>query len=72
VNRHEPSERVWTALKQLAQTEHGTITESQAIKRVKAIARKEGAHELPERALKFYAQEYCEMVSRSAHKQKSG
>jgi hypothetical protein len=59
---------VWSALKQLAQTEPAAITESQAIKRVKAIARKEGAHELPERALKFYAQEYCEMVSRSTRK----
>lgn len=63
---------MWTALKQLAQTEPATISESQAIKRVKAIARKEGAFEIPERALKFYAQEYCDMVSRRTSKPKSG
>lgn len=69
MNRHDPSERIWTALKQLAQSEAGSITHSQAIKRVKAVARKEGALELPERALIFYADEYRDMVSK---KQKSG
>lgn len=68
MNRNDPSERIWTALKRMAQTERGTITETQAIKRVKAVARSEGAPELPERAIKFYATEYCDMVT----KQKSG
>lgn len=69
VNRRDPSERIWTALKELAQSEAVGISQSQAIKRVKAVARREGALELPERALMFYADEYRDMVSK---KQKSG
>jgi hypothetical protein len=64
VDRHDPSERLWNALKRLAQGETGCVTEGQAIKRVKAIAKKEGALDLPERALRFYAGEYREMVNR--------
>lgn len=69
MNRRDPSERIWTALKQLAQSETGSVSQSQAIKRVKAVARREGALELPEGALTFYAGEYRDMVSK---KQKSG
>ncbi|HET9096529.1 MAG TPA: hypothetical protein VFN37_07700 [Candidatus Baltobacteraceae bacterium] len=69
MNRRDPSERIWSALKQLAQSETGSVSQSQAIKRVKAVIRREGALELPEGALRFYAGEYREMVSK---KQKSG
>jgi hypothetical protein len=55
---------MWDALKQLAQRETQVVNVAQAIKRVKAVARKEGALDLPERALRFYAQEYCDMVNR--------
>jgi hypothetical protein len=65
VNRNEPSERIWNALKRLAESEAANLTHTQAIKRVKAVVKKEGAFDLPERALQFYAQEYCEMVSRN-------
>jgi hypothetical protein len=64
VNRAEPSERIWNALKRLAESEAADLTPAQAIKRVKAVVKKEGALDLPERALQFYAQEYREMVSR--------
>lgn len=63
MNRRDPSERLWNALKQLAKCETGEISRSQAIKRVKAAAKKEGALELPEGAIRFYADEYREMVS---------
>lgn len=56
---------MWNALKQLARAEKTAISQSEAIKRVKAIARKEGALDLPDHALRFYAGEYREMVSRS-------
>lgn len=65
VNRRDPSERLWNSLKRLAQSERGTPTQAEAIRRVKAVAVKEGALELPEPALRFYAQEYCEMVSQN-------
>jgi hypothetical protein len=65
VARHDPAERLWNALKRLAQSETGTISQRQAIKRVKAVARSEGALELPERALLFYADEYRDMVTRN-------
>lgn len=64
VNRSDPSERIWTALKRLAQEEPAGVSEAQAIKRVKAVARNEGAVQLPERALKYYANEYRDMVSK--------
>lgn len=64
MNRQDPAERIWSALKRLAQSEVDDISRAQAIKRVKAVARKEGALELPERALQFYADEYRDMVSR--------
>ncbi len=60
----DPSERLWNALKQLAQRETAVISEAEAIRRVKAIAKREGALELPAPALRFYAQEYREMVAR--------
>jgi hypothetical protein len=64
VNRHDPSERVWHALKQLAQREARALSEAEAIKRVKAVARREGAANIPDSALRFYADEYREMVVR--------
>lgn len=62
MNRYDPAERVWNALKRLAQSETKNISEGEAIKRVKAIAKKEGALELPEPAVRFYAEEYRGMV----------
>lgn len=62
VNRHEPSERVWNALKRLAKSEPGSLSQPEAIKRVKAIARSEGALEMPDPALDFLAREYRSMV----------
>lgn len=53
----------------MAQSEADSVTRSQAIKRVKAVVRQEGAVELPDRALQFYADEYRDMVN---NKQKSG
>lgn len=53
---------MWNALKRLAQSETKNISEGEAIKRVKAIAKKEGALELPEPAVRFYAEEYRGMV----------
>jgi len=62
MNRGDPSERIWNGLKRLAQTEKGTLSSTEAIKRVRAVAKQEGAPELPESALRFYADEYVEMV----------
>jgi len=62
MNRGDPSERIWNSLKRLAQTEKGAVSSTEAIKRVRAVARQEGAPELPDSALRFYADEYCEMV----------
>lgn len=62
VDRHEPSERVWNALKRLAKSETQSLSQPEAIRRVKAVARKEGALEMPDRALDFYAREYRSMV----------
>ena len=62
VNRHEPSERVWNALKRLAKSETDSLSQPEAIKRVKAIARSEGALEMPDPALDFLAREYRSMV----------
>ncbi len=58
----QPSERIWKALKQTASTEKGTITYQQAVKRVRKIASREGAGDLPEPAMRFYADEYVRMV----------
>ena len=66
VNRSEPSDRMWNALKRLARSEKSIVSQAQAIKRVKAIAKQEGALDLPERALRFYAEEYREMVNANA------
>lgn len=57
---------MWNALKRLARSEKGIVSQSQAIRRVKAIAKQEGALDLPERALRFYAEEYREMVNANA------
>lgn len=65
MNRHDPSERLWSALKRLAEREDDGVTQSQAIKRVKAAAKSEGTLDLPDQALRFYAEEYREMVNRS-------
>lgn len=64
MNRQDPAERMWNALKRLAQDEASRITQAEAVKRVKAVARNEGGFDLPASALAFYAQEYCEMVSK--------
>ena len=64
VHRGDPSERMWNALKRLAESEKTAISHAEAVKRVKAIARNEGALELPERAVRFYADEYRDMVSK--------
>lgn len=69
VNRQDPSERIWSALKRMAQSEVRSVSQSQAIKRVKAVVHQQGAEDLPERALAFYADEYRDMVN---NKQKSG
>lgn len=65
VDRRDPSERLWNSLKRLARSEARSLTQAEAIRRVKAAAVKEGALELPEPALRFYAQEYREMVSQN-------
>jgi hypothetical protein len=57
---------MWNALKRLARNEKGIVSQAQAIKRVKAIAKQQGALDLPERALRFYAEEYRQMVSANA------
>lgn len=62
VDRHEPSERVWNALKRLAKNETDSLSQPEAIRRVKAVARSEGALEMPDRALDFFAREYRSMV----------
>jgi hypothetical protein len=58
----QPAERIWTALKQTAATERGTITREQAIRRVRKIVARAGMGNLPEPALYFYAEEYVRMV----------
>ncbi|HEY9180620.1 MAG TPA: hypothetical protein VIO32_07855 [Candidatus Baltobacteraceae bacterium] len=63
MNRNEPSERIWTALKRMAGDEQADLTQPEAIKRVKAIARREGALALPGPALEYYAREYRSMVN---------
>lgn len=65
MNRHDPAERLWNALKRLALSERGEISLPQAIKRVKTVAQSEGAAALPERVLQFYADEYRDMVTRN-------
>ena len=55
---------MWNALKRLAESERANISQAEAVKRVKAVARNEGALELPERAVRFYADEYRDMVSK--------
>lgn|GEM_PF-6391246 len=65
MNRHDPSERLWSALKRLAEMETRVVSPSEAIKRVKAAALREGTLELPERAVRFYADEYRAMVSKN-------
>jgi hypothetical protein len=62
VNRNDPAERIWNALKQLARSEKGVISSSEAIRRVKAVAKKEGALGMPDGAVRFYADEYRAMV----------
>lgn len=64
VRRHDPSERIWQALKHLAQREERIISLAEAIKRVKIVARREGTPDIPESAVRFYADEYREMVAR--------
>lgn len=63
MNRNDPSERIWNALKQLARDEQGSVTQIEAVKRVKAIVRREGALELPGATIDYYAREYLGMVS---------
>jgi hypothetical protein len=57
---------MWNALKRLARSEKCIVSQAQAIKRVKAVAKQVGALDLPERALRFYAEEYRQMVSANA------
>lgn len=65
MNRIDPSERVWNALKRLAKSEPDNLSHPEAVKRVKAIARSEGALEMPELALDFFAREYRSMVMKN-------
>ena len=65
MNRNDPSERMWSALKELARREQADLSQSEAIRRVKAVARSEGALELPGPAIDYYAREYRSMVSES-------
>lgn len=58
----QPTERMWSALKSSAAHEKHALSLSQALRRVKAIAAREGACELPDAALRFYAGEYLLMV----------
>lgn len=53
---------MWSALKQLARREQAALSQSEAIRRVKAVARSEGALELPGAAIEYYAREYVSMV----------
>jgi cysteine synthase len=62
VNRNEPAERLWTALKQSAKSEKAGVSQPEAVKRVKALVRREGLSELPSGALAYYVREYCAMV----------
>ena len=64
VRRHDPSERIWEALKHLAQREAHAVSLAEAIKQVKVVARREGTPDIPESAVRFYADEYREMVAR--------
>lgn len=57
-----PADRIWSALKQTAATERGTISLEQAVKRVRKLVANEGMGALPDQALHFYAQEYVRMV----------
>ncbi len=59
---------MWNALKLRAETETPNLSQAEAIRRVRAIAKKEGALELPDKALDFYAQEYREMVRRTTRR----
>ncbi len=47
----------------MAGDEQADLTQPEAIKRVKAIARREGALALPGPALEYYAREYRSMVN---------
>lgn len=58
----EPSERIWLALKKNASAEKGTISYRKAIIQVRKIALREGAGQLPDEAVRFYAYEYLRMV----------
>lgn len=58
----QPTERMWSALKSSAAHEKRALSLHQAIQRVKAIAAHEGARELPDAALQFYAGEYLSML----------
>lgn len=62
MNKREPSERFWVAMKQTAVMERSTISLAQAVKRIRKIAADEGMGTLPEQALNFYANEYVRMV----------
>jgi len=53
---------MWSALKSSAAHEKHALSLNQALRRVKAIAVQEGARELPDAALRFYAGEYVLMV----------
>lgn len=63
MNRNDPSERIWSALKELARREQEDVSPSEAIRRVKAVVRREGALELPGAAIEYYAREYRTMVN---------
>jgi hypothetical protein len=62
MSRYQPAERIWVALKKTAKTERGSITYQQAVKRVRKIVSGEGMGQLPDPALRFYADEYVRMV----------
>ncbi len=58
----QPAERIWTALKQTAANENGSVTHEHALRRVRRIVSSEGLGALPDKALQFYADEYVRMV----------
>ena len=58
----QPSERVWRAMKRMAASERRAVSAKQAVDRIRAIVIREGFEELPEPAVRFFAEEYVAMV----------
>lgn len=61
----QPAERLWAAMKRMAAAEKGVISSKQAADRVRSLALRETGTKIPERALRFYAEEYVAMVQKA-------